>query len=219
MPYHNRVAGARFTFGGRIAHLPAHPASLPHALHGMGSRSPWVMERATAQRADLLLSRAADRVWPWSFTARQVFDLDAQGLSVTLRLTNTDDAPMPGGVGWHPYLPRPVQICDDAPIVWPVGPDYLPGLAPVQRVGLTGDTLYLEQWAQVVAKLPNGLRLRFHQPVGLPHLVIHQPPGPFACIEPVSHLANALTQPGMRDMGPIVPGASLTARFRLEVGY
>lgn len=217
VPFHNRVEGARFSHGGRNAVLPAHPASMPHALHGMGSRLPWKLHGATAHTADLRLTRAADRIWPWSFQARQVLELDPQGLSLRLELTNTDDVPMPGGLGWHPYVPRPVRLYDNAQIGWPVGADYLPCSGPVERLGLTGDTLYLMRWSQVVATLQSGLTLCFHQPAGLPHLVIHQPPGPFACIEPVSHLANALTQPGLPGMGPIAPMASLTAQFRLDV--
>ena len=219
VPFHNRIAGARFSFGGRAAVMTAHPACLPHALHGMASRLRWAVHQATPVHADLRLVRAADRAWPWHFETRQVFDLDPNGLTLSLRLTNTDCVPMPGGLGWHPYLPRPVRVQDDARIGWPVQPDYLPSAGPVPRRALVGDTLYLAQWDQVRADLPQGLTLRFHQPQGLTHLVIHQPPGPFACIEPVSHLANALTQPDAPGMGPIAPGQSMIAQVRLSVRY
>lgn len=218
-PFHNRIEGARFSFGGRKARLPPHPDTAPHALHGMASRLPWVLRGVDGRRAELSLRRAADEIWPWSFEARQIFDLDTEGLTVTVLLRNVDDAPMPGGVGWHPYLPRPKRIADDARTGWPVRPDYLPGPGPSPRGALSGDTLYLAQWGEVSVDLPGGLGLLFQKPVGLPHLVIHQPPGPFACVEPVSHLANALTQPGAPDMGPIDPGDEMTGRFRLAVRY
>lgn len=217
VPFHNRVEGARFRFSGREALLHAHPASLPHALHGMGSRMCWTVRSQTEQSADLLLYRPADSIWPWRFEARQVFVLDAQGLTLTLHLLNKDIIPMPGGVGWHPYLPRPRRILDDARFGWPIRNDYLPGPGPVPREDLNGDTLYLMEWESVTLDLPDGLHLRFRRQHGLRHLVIHQPPGPFACVEPVSHLVNALTQPKVPDMGPLAPGATLTARFRLDI--
>lgn len=217
VPFHNRVAGARCQFGGREAHLSPHPSSLPHALHGMGSRLPWTPGARSGEMAQLLLRRPGDRIWPWSFEARQVFHLDPGGLTVTLHLANVDDVPMPGGLGWHPYFPRPISIRDTASVGWPVQDDYLPGSGPVSRDTLKGHTLYLAHWSSVVLDLPGGPCLRMRDPVGLPHLVIHQPPGPFACVEPVSHLANALTQPGIPDMGPIAPGDTMTSRFRLDV--
>lgn len=217
VPFHNRVANARCQFAGREAQLEPHPSSLPHALHGMGSRLPWMLGRRTGQMAELKLCRRGDKTWPWSFEAAQVLELDPNGLYVTLRLTNIDEVPMPGGLGWHPYIPRPIRIRDDALIGWPIQADYLPGSGPVERGELSGETLYLAQWTRVSLDLPTGLCLRFHKPVELPHLVIHQPVGRHACVEPVSHLANALTQPGIPDMGPIAPGATMVCHFRFDV--
>jgi aldose 1-epimerase len=217
IPFHNRVEAATFEHAGRIARLPPHPAYLPHALHGMTSRMVWRGRQRAPGRADLTVERAADAGWPWRFAARQVFALDPRGLTVTLHLGNLDTAPMPGGLGWHPYFPAPARVVDDARIGWPLRPDLLPAHGPVARAMLSGPTLYLAQWRVVTVLLRGGLRVRLHRPCGLPHLVIHRPPGPFVCVEPVSHVANALNHPGQPDMGPIAPGARMVARVRLEI--
>lgn len=109
LPWCNRIRDGRAHFGDRdIAIAPSHPAppSGKHALHGIGWMRPWRVADASATAATLVLSVEADAQWPWRFDASQSFELDPDGLRCTITLTNRDTAPMPGGIGHHPYFPH-----------------------------------------------------------------------------------------------------------------
>jgi aldose 1-epimerase len=109
LPWCNRIRDGRARFGGReIALAAGHPArpSGKHALHGLGWLRPWQVAEAGPARARLRLAFEADGQWPWNFEASQLFELDPSGLRCTLALTNRDSAPMPAGIGHHPYFPH-----------------------------------------------------------------------------------------------------------------
>ena len=217
VPFHNRVEDACFLMGGRLIRLPVHPATAPHALHGVGSRVAWRVQAHTDRAALLRLDWDAGDAWPWSFQAWQGFWLSRAGLRIALRLRNCAATPMPAGLGWHPFFVRPDRITDDAVTGWRTDAELLPTGPSVPRQDVTGDTQYLADWSRVSLALPGGLHLTLHQPHGLRHLVLHAPPGPYACIEPVSHRPNALRLPGLPDMGPLMPGHSIRAGVRLDV--
>ena len=48
--------------------------------------------------------------WPWAYHATQRFTLTPSGLTVELSLSNQSAAPMPAGLGWHPYFPRTPRV-------------------------------------------------------------------------------------------------------------
>ncbi|MDM0033134.1 aldose 1-epimerase [Variovorax sp. J22P271] len=109
LPWCNRIRDSRAHVGGReIALAAGHPArpSGKHALHGLGWLRPWQVAEAGPARARLRLAFAADGQWPWDFEASQLFELDPTGLRCTVTLTNRDSAPMPAGIGHHPYFPH-----------------------------------------------------------------------------------------------------------------
>jgi aldose 1-epimerase len=54
----------------------------------------------------------------------------------------------------------------------------------------------------------------------LPYLVVYTPEGkPYYCVEPVSHVSNALhmAEPAAHGLHALAPGASLGAWMKLEV--
>ena len=89
---------------GSISSTANSPAE-PHAIHGQGWQHPWTVREA-GERAAVL--EFAHRVagTPLDYRARQSFALAADRLTVTLELANTGRAPMPAGLGLHPYFPR-----------------------------------------------------------------------------------------------------------------
>jgi len=109
LPWCNRIRDGRAKFGGReVAIRAGHPAgpSGRHPLHGLGWMRPWRVAQASATRARLELTVDADAQWPWRFEGSQIFELDPTGLRCTITLTNRDTAPMPAGIGHHPYFPH-----------------------------------------------------------------------------------------------------------------
>lgn len=206
VPFSNRIENARFDAAGHPIALFAHPLGRPHAIHGFGWIAGWTVADQTPASATLVYTHAAD-AWPWPFEARQHFTLDANGFTVAMSLQNLGDTPMPAGLGFHPFFPRPdgTRLTTCTRTHWLSRPDRIPvgeeasagpldfSAGPILPTGLddgfsgwNGEaTLHYGNW---------GLRIEGRD--GLDHLVIYAPDGyDFCCIEPVSHVTNAANLP------------------------
>jgi aldose 1-epimerase len=224
-PFHNRIRDARFTFAGREARLPAHPSSTPHALHGMASRLPWTVTDSGESSVALTLRRPADAAWPWTFEAMQRLTLDPDGLSVELVITNLDTVPMPAGLGWHPFFAAPLGVSHDARGWWPHDAAFLPlgqrRTAAETAAPAPGRTAYLADWSKVEIRQPGGLVTAVTADPAFTNLVLHWDASGYACAEPVTHVADALTLAGdlrSADAIDVLPSAGeLAGRIDLRI--
>ncbi|HEX2540174.1 MAG TPA: aldose 1-epimerase [Caldimonas sp.] len=106
VPWCNRIRDGRFDWNGRRVQLAPNRAGSPHPLHGIGWMRPWrVLERAESW-IELGMVEAGAGDWPFPFTAFQRYDLDSDGLTVTLSMRNSGTESMPAGLGHHPYFPH-----------------------------------------------------------------------------------------------------------------
>ncbi|MEE4452241.1 aldose 1-epimerase [Novosphingobium resinovorum] len=106
VPYANRIADGRFTFAGRGHALPCNVHGFAHPLHGLGWLKAWTIEDQAEDRAVVACSHEADAHWPWDWSATQRCVLEDGALHVLLEVTNRAAAPMPCGLGQHPYFVR-----------------------------------------------------------------------------------------------------------------
>lgn len=104
IPWSNRIAHGRFSFGGRSYQLPATFGG--HAIHGTGWQSVWHAPEHDSVSATLTNVHAPDELWPFAFEASQRFSLDADRLTVALSVTNRHSGPAPFALGAHPYFPK-----------------------------------------------------------------------------------------------------------------
>jgi aldose 1-epimerase len=127
VPFVNRIRGGRFTFRGRTIVLTPNLPGDPSPLHGHGWLRPWRVDRHDDCEAELTF-RHAPGEWPWAYQARQRFRLDEDGLSLRLGCRNISDAPMPCGLGQHPYFPCTAQTSLDTRVshVWTIDARVLP---------------------------------------------------------------------------------------------
>lgn len=115
VPWCNRIAGARFAFRGREHRLrPDWPDGT--AIHGDAKHRPWrVLDRSpVAARFGFDSRDFADANWPWAYGATIRYDLFDDALAVELSVRNRADAPMPAGLGLHPYWSRALSPGDEA---------------------------------------------------------------------------------------------------------
>jgi aldose 1-epimerase len=240
LPYSNRIAEATLTFAGHVYALTPDPLGERHSIHGNAWYSPWhLLERSDCHMVLGLDHRpvgTAARDWPFAFDARQTLELGADGLSITLSITNRDDRPMPAGLGLHPYFRRSAgsTLCFEAAQVWRSGLDKLPKDSIPTPPG----------WSFATPRSPSAVELdncfsgwtgsaRITWPedqVALTmtadplftHLVVFTPTGrDFFCVEPTSHANGAFHQPERAEklgLRVLAPGQDLTAgiRFILE---
>ena len=107
VPWSNRVAEARLTFGGRTWQLPR---TSPDGTAIHGSVLPFgftVLERTPASVRLVLDSRdVVGMGFPWAFRTELTYTVTSEGLTVTTTVTNVDAEAFPAGFGHHPYFVR-----------------------------------------------------------------------------------------------------------------
>lgn len=233
-PYANRIAHGRFTFGGRTAQLAPNMAGQVHPLHGDGWRGAWRVEALDGASATLAFD-PKDSAWPWLYSARQTIRLTPRGLVLDLEVTNRDTAPGPFGIGFHPYFPNAATArltaatagawmtdADLLPTRWAAGAPFAdwsagaavrgPRLVDHCHTGWTGDAR--------IDPGGEGAALRLTASPELCCLHIYAPPGEDVfCVEPVSHVPNAVNAPDAAAAGMriLAPGESLRGWMRLRV--
>ena len=127
VPFVNRIRGSRFAFRGRDIVLAPNMVGDASVLHGQGWLNPWQPLFATEREAELAFEHAAGE-WPWTYEARQHFELDDGGMAVRLSCLNTSAEPMPCGLGQHPYFPCDERTTLDTAVThaWEVDEHVLP---------------------------------------------------------------------------------------------
>lgn len=115
-PFPNRLKHGKFTFEGEEFQLPLNESTGQHAIHGFTPRNPWrVVDSGTeADHARLMgefhLSEDlphAEEFWPADFALSIDYRLSASALIVIATVDNESDAPLPFGIGYHPYFCHP----------------------------------------------------------------------------------------------------------------
>jgi aldose 1-epimerase len=207
VPFSNRIENGLFAVDGETVRLPPNmPGSAhPHPLHGFGWLERWHAIEANASTAELEhVWPGGD--WPWPYRARQRFSLTAEGLLITLMLTNLGDCRMPAGLGLHPNF-----SCNAATSYrglhlgeWQTDAECLPrnldmrrepsdwwNAQPVSRRVV--DTAYTGRSGPLTIAWPcRGISLTMSPCDALSTTVVYTPAGAnFFCVEPVSHMSNA----------------------------
>jgi aldose 1-epimerase len=229
VPYANRIAQGRFAWNGSVVELPVLARFAPHAIHGVGWQRAWQVGEVSDRAVVLSLEAGGDAGWPWRFRAEQRIALTKTGLRIDLRLINRDEAPMPAGLGLHPYFvpgtagelrltAQKVWLSDETLI--PVGTadpsavcDFAQGTRLPARTlvdhcyeGWDGSAL-LQTTGQTVTVKADSAQVHIYIP----------PEGGFCCVEPVTHRPDALNaQPGEPGMPIIDAGWQVSLRMEIS---
>jgi aldose 1-epimerase len=228
-PYSNRLGYRRFRWLGQDHSTQPNFDDSPHSVHGVAWQRPWAVERhgqgeQTAE-AELRYTHSPDADWPFAFDLRQRFVLSADALEVHCSFKNLAPHPQPVGLGWHPYFPKRarsrlhVELTDR----WESDASGLP-TRRVPQPGIDADVAHLafdhcfEGWRGPARLRDEKLSLRLTS--SMPYLVVYTPDSrPYYCVEPVSHVSNALhmSDPGAHGLRSLDGGSMLDAWMRLEV--
>ncbi|MCB1998270.1 MAG: aldose 1-epimerase [Burkholderiaceae bacterium] len=225
LPYSNRLGYRRFRWHGREYTTQPNFDDNPHSVHGIGWQRAWTVDSAREDEAVLALQHAGDADWPFPFSARQTVSLTDEGLHLGLSITNTGNAAAPFGLGWHPYFPKRQRSRLHIELTerWDSDAAGLP-TRRVPQAGIDGDVTHLdfdhcfEGWSGPARVRDEKLALRLTS--SLPYLVVFTPPlKDYYCVEPVSHVSNAIhmAEPGKAGLTTLMPGEQLAAWFKLEI--
>ena len=225
LPYSNRLGYRRFRWRGQDYTTRANVDDSPHSLHGIGWQRPWRLVSSSVLEVVLELTHAADADWPFAFTARQYFGLGADAFTARLQLTNDADREQPAGLGFHPYFVKRlrsrlhVELSDR----WDTDATLLPTRRVAQH-GIDSDLSHLdfdncfEGWRGPARIRDERFSLQLSSP--LPYLVVYTPADrDYFCVEPVSHVSNAIhmADPMAHGLVALAPGATLEASMTLSV--
>ena len=218
LPWSNRIAHGGFFVGERRITLPLNRDDDAYPIHGSGWQRRWTVREHEADAARLeLIEVAADA---YSYRASLHYRLDGDALTVDLSVVNTGDAPLPFGLGLHPFFPLHggARLLAAATGVWHNdGQGPLPtrhaDLPPVWDFAAssnlpTGLNHAFTGWTGHAAIEWPGRALRLHVEADVDAYVLYTPVNEdFFCFEPVDHPINAVHLPG----GPVANGMTLLA--------
>ncbi|MDQ6627610.1 MAG: aldose 1-epimerase [Pseudomonadota bacterium] len=225
LPYSNRLGYRRFRWKGRDYTTAANVADSPHSLHGIGWQRPWQIVSSSAIELVIGMQHAADDDWPFAFEARQYFTLSPEAFTARMQLTNSAAVEQPAGLGWHPYFARRERsrLHIDLSSRWESDATKLP-TRKVTQPGIDADVVHLdfdhcfEGWRGPARIRDERFSLQLVSE--LPYLVVYTPPDrDYFCVEPVSHLSNAIhmAEPTGHGLVALAPGQTLEASMRLEI--
>lgn len=233
VPFVGRIHNGVFFIDGQRFELPANLPPEPHAIHGHGWRAAWQIESQSEHSATLIYRHTAD-AWSWDYIARQTFELNTDGLDVTLSLANASDTKMPAGLGWHPYFWRdgaelmlatthqwsPDEVSGDNRPALIASEDDLSQPSRVEALNLD-TTFSVHPGAMQVMWPTHSVHINSDPVFG--HATVYVPPGEdFFCVEPVTHVPNAMNsvlpveETGFRLLGP---AETLSGKISLSVDH
>ena len=227
VPYSNRLGYRRFRWLGHDHTTAPNFDDNPHSVHGVAWQRPWAVMSSSATEAEIAYTHTPDAHWPFAFHARQRFVLTAAGLEVHLAFTNQEASSQPVGLGWHPYFPRRPRsrLHIELSERWDSDASGLP-TRHVPQPGIDSDVAHLafdncfQGWRGPARIRDEKLSLRLSS--SLPYLVVFTPDSkPYYCVEPVSHVSNAIhmADPLAHGLRAVAAGATFDAWMKLEVDH
>jgi aldose 1-epimerase len=124
MPWPNRIRDGQYAVGDRQLQLPLSEPGRHNASHGLVRWVAWTVEEHGGRSVALRYRLMAQSGYPWTLDLHVVYDVSADGLTVTQSATNAaadpdgdpgagpEAGPAPYAQGAHPYLAVGPGPCD-----------------------------------------------------------------------------------------------------------
>jgi aldose 1-epimerase len=226
-PYSNRLGYRRLRWQGRDhTTAPNFEPGYPHSLHGSAWLKPWQVDIHDATRATLVMTQPSDEHWPFAFHLEQQFELTPSALELRLTLTNIDARTQPVGLGWHPYFPKRSRsrLHVECSGRWESDPKTHLPTRRVAQAGIDAELRHLDfdncfdGWRGVARLRDEAMSVSITS--SLPYLVVFTPPTKdHFCVEPVSHVNNALhmSDPIVHGVVALAAAETFEAWMKIEV--
>lgn len=219
VPWCNRISSGGFRLDGRHHDIRPNLDDQPMPIHGTGFMKVWDVVSATRDRVTLRLAEAS--VPPFRFEATLDYQLGSNFLKTSLHLVHQGAAPVPYGLGFHPWFCWSAgdRLQFDAGHFVVENQHRLP--VEIRQVK-TGDHDDFVLPRQLMADLFNGTYLDWDRSCQILradghrvqmtasgaakhlHVFSRGNDSGFLCLEPVSHTVDALNRPMRGDALPQV---------------
>ena len=225
VPYSNRLGYRHFRWKGHEYTTQPNFEDNPHSVHGVGWLRSWEIVSSSTVEVVLRYRHTADAHWPFDFEATQYFSLTPDSMNVRMVFTNTAAVAQPAGLGWHPYFPKRersrlhIELSDR----WDSDATQLP-VRKVAQPGIDSDVSHLsfdncfEGWKGPARIRDEKFSLQLSS--SLPYLVVFTPQDKgYFCVEPVSHVSNAIhmADPAAHGLRTVQPGETMEAWMKLDI--
>ena len=239
-PWSNRISGSGFSVGEAFHPVAPNAADMPYPIHGDAWQQHWQYQQRDSASLDITLESNQCNGNPHHYLAHQSFKLVDGGMDQSLTVTHLGDAPLPYGLGLHPWLPRNERTTLQAKVsgVWLSHADCLPKehtadfppswdlKAGISAAGTLIDNCFTGwdgtarvTWPDQKLQLTlqqNQMKSRDAEEVSTYSilsnhlLVFRKTTGEHFCLEPVSHPIDAFHLPGQPGLQLLEQGESLT---------
>jgi len=119
VPWPNRIRDGQYAVGDRSLQLPLSEPTRHNATHGLVRWVAWNLEEHTGASVVLRCRLMAQTGYPWTLDLQVVYDVSADGLTVTQSATNVSGSAAPYAQGAHPYLTVGAGPCDSWELTLP----------------------------------------------------------------------------------------------------
>jgi aldose 1-epimerase len=131
LPWSNRISQGGFSVAqdnDRFHPIALNAADQACPIHGDGWQQHWKYKQLSDDALEMTLTSNRFNGNPHHYRATHTFKLVDGGMDQTLTVTHLGDAPLPYGLGQHPWLPRNTLTTVHAHVtgVWLSHPDCLP---------------------------------------------------------------------------------------------
>jgi aldose 1-epimerase len=238
VPWSNRISKGGFSVaedGGKFHPIALNAAGQACPIHGDGWQQNWDFIQPDATSLVMTLESNRFNGNPHHYRAAHTFKLVDGGMDQTLTITHLGDAPLPYGLGQHPWLPRNELTTVHAHVtgVWLSHPDCLPkehtaNFPPswdmntgMLATGSGIDNCFTGWDGQARVTWPDQqLELNLQHisvseevstySAAKEYLLIYRPSqGDHFCVEPISHPIDAFHQPELSGLQVLKTGESL----------
>jgi len=103
-PWPNRLDAGRYRFGDRDAQAALDEPDRGNAIHGLVRWLPWAVRSRSDATVELGCTLHPQPGYPWRIELQVRYELDGLGLTISTRVSNHANVPVPFGIGFHPYL-------------------------------------------------------------------------------------------------------------------
>ncbi|MEQ3549343.1 aldose epimerase [Pseudonocardia nematodicida] len=103
-PWPNRVRDGRWSDRGTVRQLALTEPAAGNAIHGLLRHVPWRLVDRAGDRVTLTAVAAVQPGWPEPVRVTVTYTVGGGGLAVDTEVENLGAAPVPFGLGFHPYL-------------------------------------------------------------------------------------------------------------------
>lgn len=104
VPFPNRIEAGTYTFDGKTYELPIDEHARNNAIHGLGYRQRWTLESLDESSVTLSWRNPALDGYPFDLTVQATYQLDEQGLHISISATNNGESKAPWALAIHPWL-------------------------------------------------------------------------------------------------------------------